>query len=66
MKALEKEISKNIFAGTKYHVPPELKQDVENACKASYRYIHSEQYRQMDALLKKEINRELTKQEYER
>lgn len=56
----------NLFAGTQYPVPPELRQDVENACKASYRYIHSEQYKQMEALLRKEINYELAKQEVER
>lgn len=56
----------NLFAGTQYPVPPELMQDVRNACEASYRYIHSEQYKQMEALFKKEINRELAKQEYER
>lgn len=56
----------NLFAGTQYHVSPDLRRDVENACKASYRYIHSERYKQMEALLRKEINYELAKQEYER
>lgn len=56
----------NIFAGTKYRVPPDLRRDVEDACRASYRYMCSEQYVQREALLKKEINYELAKQEYER
>ena len=56
----------NMFAGTRYHVPLDLRQDVENACGASYRYMCSEQYMQREALLKKEINYELAKQEYER
>ena len=56
----------NLFAGTQYPVPSELMQDVKNACEASYRYIQSEQYKQMEALLKREINRELEKQEQER
>lgn len=56
----------NIFTGTQYHVPPELRQDVEDACRASYQYMYSEQYMQREALLKKEINYELAKQEYER
>lgn len=56
----------NLFAGKQYPVPPALMQDVRNACEASYRYIQSDQYKQMEALLKREINHELAKQECER
>lgn len=56
----------NLFAGKQYPVPPALMQDVRNACEASYRYIQSDQYKQMEALLKREIKHELAKQECER
>ena len=56
----------NLFADKQYPVPHKLMQDVQNACEASYRYIQSDQYKQMEALLKREINHELAKQEYER
>ena len=56
----------NLFTGRRYPVPSDLMRDVENACRASYRYICSEQYIQREAFLKKEINRELAEQECER
>ena len=56
----------NLFAGKQYFVSPELMQDVRNACEASYRYIQSDQYKQMEALLNREIRHELAKQEEQR
>lgn len=56
----------NLFANKQYLVPSALMQDVKNACEASYRYIQSERYQQMEAMIKKEINHELAKQEEQR
>lgn len=56
----------NIFQGKQYHVPPDLRHDIEDACHESYELVHSPRYQQLELRLKREINRQLAEQEYER
>ena len=55
-----------LFLNKQYQVPKVLMQDVREACEASYQYMQSEHQAQLVARLKKEINRQLAAQEYER
>ena len=55
-----------LFLNKQYQVPKVLMQDVSEACEASYQYMQSEHQAQLVARLKKEINRQLAAQEYER
>lgn len=56
----------NIFQGKQYHVPPDLRHDIEDACHESYELVHSSRYQQLELRLKREINKQLAEQEYER
>lgn len=56
----------NLFLGKQYPVPPDLMRNIEDACRKSYEFVHSPRYQQLEMRLKKEINRQLAAQEYER
>ena len=56
----------NLFLGKQYPVPPDLMLDIEDACHKSYELVHSPRYQQLELRLKREINRQLAAQEYER
>lgn len=56
----------NIFQGKQYRVPPDLRRKIEDACHKSYELVHSPRYQQLELRLKREINKQLAEQEYER
>lgn len=56
----------NLFLGKQHPVPPDLMRDIEDACHKSYELVHSQRYQQLEMRLKREINRQLAEQEYER